>query len=62
MSGGYSPTQTDPASKLIQTQLATYRKLRVDPQLWPRSAGSWPKVQGLDVAVASFVEYLYAVA
>ena len=25
-----------------QTQLATYRKLGVDPQLWPRSAGSWP--------------------
>src|ERR1700674_935339 len=98
MSGGYDPTTTDPASKLIQTQLATYRKLGVDPQLWPRSAGSWPgyvftgaplklpaghfglghgtgahapdeyyliestnpKVQGLDGAVASFVEYLYA--
>src|ERR1700693_3703330 len=42
MSGGYDPTTTDPASKLIQTQLATYRKLGVDPQLWPRSAGSWP--------------------
>jgi acetylornithine deacetylase/succinyl-diaminopimelate desuccinylase-like protein len=42
MSGGYDPTQTDPNSKLIQTQLATYRKLGVDPQLWPRSAGSWP--------------------
>jgi acetylornithine deacetylase/succinyl-diaminopimelate desuccinylase-like protein len=98
MSGGYDPTQTDPNSKLIQTQLATYRKLGADPQLWPRSAGSWPgyvftgeplnlpaghfgmghgtgahapdeyyviesanpKVQGLDGAVASFVEYLYA--
>jgi acetylornithine deacetylase/succinyl-diaminopimelate desuccinylase-like protein len=98
MSGGYDPTQTDPDSKLIQTQLATYRKLGVDPQLWPRSAGSWPgyvftgeplklpaghfglghgtgahapdeyyliestnpKLQGLDGAVASFVEYLYA--
>ncbi len=98
MSGGYDPTQTDPDSKLIQTQLATYRRLGVDPQLWPRSAGSWPgyvftgaplklpaghfglghgtgahapdeyyviestnpKVQGLDGAVASFVEYLYA--
>jgi acetylornithine deacetylase/succinyl-diaminopimelate desuccinylase-like protein len=98
MSGGYNPTQTDKDSKLIQTQLATYRKLGVDPQLWPRSAGSWPgyvftdaplslpaghfglghgtgahapdeyyliestnsKVQGLDGAVASFVEYLYA--
>ena len=100
MSGGYDPTTTDPASKLIQTQLATYRKLGVDPQLWPRSAGSWPgyvftgaplklpaghfglghgtgahapdeyyliestnpKVQGLDGAVASFVDYLYAIA
>jgi acetylornithine deacetylase/succinyl-diaminopimelate desuccinylase-like protein len=98
MSGGYDPTQTEPGSKLIQTQLATYRKLGLDPQLWPRSAGSWPgyvftdaplklpaghfglghgtgahapdeyyliessnpKVQGLDGAIASFVEYLYA--
>jgi acetylornithine deacetylase/succinyl-diaminopimelate desuccinylase-like protein len=100
MSGGYDPTQTDPNSKLIQAQLATYEKLGLDPQLWPRSAGSWPgyvftgaplnlpaghfglghgtgahapdeyyliesnnpKVQGLDGAVASFVEYLYALA
>jgi acetylornithine deacetylase/succinyl-diaminopimelate desuccinylase-like protein len=100
MSGGYDPNQTDPASKLIQTQLATYRKLGVDPQLWPRSAGSWPgyvftgaplklpaghfglghgtgahapdeyyliestnpKVQGLDGAISSMVEYLYALA
>ena len=98
MSGGYDPTSTDANSRLIQTQLATYRRLGVDPQLWPRSAGSWPgyvftsaplslpaghfglghgtgahapdeyylidstnpKVQGLDGAVASFVEYLYA--
>ena len=100
MSGGYDPTQTDPDSRLIKTQLATYRKLGLDPQLWPRSAGSWPgyvftdaplslpaghfglghgtgahapdeyylidstnpKVQGLDGAIASFVEYLYALA
>jgi acetylornithine deacetylase/succinyl-diaminopimelate desuccinylase-like protein len=100
MSGGYDPTQTDPDSRLIQTQLATYRSLNVDPLLWPRSAGSWPgcvftnaplslpaghfgmghgtgahapdeyylidssnpKVQGLDGAVSSFVEYLYALA
>jgi len=98
MSGGYDPTQTDPNSKLIQTQLATYRKLGKEPLLWPRSAGSWPgyvftnaplslaaghfglghgtgahapdeyyvidsanpKVQGLDGAVGSFVEFLYA--
>ena len=100
MSGGYNPTQTDPASRLIQMQLATYRSLGAEPQLWPRSAGSWPgylftdaplslpaghfglgygtgahapdeyyviestnpKVQGLDGAVGSFVEYLYALA
>src|SRR6202030_3832179 len=100
MSGGYNPTTTDGNSKLIQTQLATYRQLGLDPQLWPRSAGSWPgyvftdaplslpaghfglghgtgahapdeyyliestnpKVQGLDGAVASFVDYLYALA
>jgi acetylornithine deacetylase/succinyl-diaminopimelate desuccinylase-like protein len=100
MSGGYDPTQTDPNSRLIQTQLATYRELGTNPQLWPRSAGSWPgylftgaplslpaghfgmghgtgahapdeyyviessnpKVQGLDGAVASFVEYLYALS
>ena len=100
MSGGYDPTQTDPNTRLIQTQLATYRQLGANPQLWPRSAGSWPgylftgaplslpaghfgmghgtgahapdeyyviesanpKVQGLDGAVGSFVEYLYALA
>jgi acetylornithine deacetylase/succinyl-diaminopimelate desuccinylase-like protein len=100
MSGGYDPTQTDPDSHLIQTQLATYRTLGADPLLWPRLGGSWPgcvftsaplslpaghfgmghgtgahapdeyyliestnpKVQGLDGAVASFVEYLYALA
>ena len=100
MSGGYDPTQTDPDSRLIQTQLTTYRRLGADPLLWPRLGGSWPgcvftngplslpaghfgmghgtgahapdeyyliessnpKVQGLDGAVASFVEYLYALA
>jgi acetylornithine deacetylase/succinyl-diaminopimelate desuccinylase-like protein len=100
MSGGYDPNQTDKTSRLIQTQLATYRKLGVDPLLWPRAAGSWPgylftnaplnlpaghfgmgngtgahapdeyyliestnpQVQGLDGAVASFVEYLYALS
>jgi len=100
MSGGYDPTQTDPNTRLIQAQLATYRKLGVAPNLWPRGAGSWPgyvftsaplslpaghfglghgtgahapdeyyviestnpKVQGLDGAISSFVEYLYALA
>ena len=100
MSGGYNPTQTDPDSRLIRAQLATYRKLGHDPQPWPRGAGSWPgyvftdpplslpaghfglghgtgahapdeyyliesdnpRVLGLEGAVASFVEYLYALA
>jgi len=100
MSGGYDPTQTSQDSKLIQAQIATYRKMGLDPVLWPRSAGSWPgyiftseplslpaghfglghgtgahapneyylidssdpKVTGIDGAVGSFVEYLYALA
>jgi acetylornithine deacetylase/succinyl-diaminopimelate desuccinylase-like protein len=44
LSGGYDPTETAPDSKLIQAQVATYRKLGVDPLVWPRSAGSWPGV------------------
>jgi len=42
MSGGYDPTQTDPGSRLIKAQLSLYRKLGLDPLLWPRGAGSWP--------------------
>jgi acetylornithine deacetylase/succinyl-diaminopimelate desuccinylase-like protein len=44
MSGGYDPTETDPDSKLIRAQIATYRKAGVEPLLWPRLAGSWPGV------------------
>ncbi|MDX2058610.1 MAG: M20/M25/M40 family metallo-hydrolase [Gemmatimonadales bacterium] len=44
MSGGYDPTETDPESKLVKAMVATYRKLGVDPVLWPRLAGSWPGV------------------
>ncbi|MFO1187274.1 MAG: M20/M25/M40 family metallo-hydrolase [Alphaproteobacteria bacterium] len=100
MSGGYDPNQTDLMSRLIQTQIATYKRLGTDPVIWPRSAGSWPgyvftsaplnlpaghfglghgtgahapneyyliesknpKVQGMDGAIASFVEYLYDLA
>lgn len=100
MSGGYDPNQTSPDTRLIQAQMATYKKLGQDPLLWPRSAGSWPgyiftnpplslpaghfglghgtgahapneyylidsnnpKISGLDGAVGSFVEYLYALA
>jgi len=44
MSGGYDPTETDPDSKLVQGMVAAYRKLGVEPLLWPRLAGSWPGV------------------
>ena len=94
-----SDTDLAQDSKLIQAQITTYRKLGLDPVLWPRSAGSWPgyiftseplnlpaghfgvehgtgapapkynlidstnpKVAGIDGAVRSFVEYLYALA
>jgi acetylornithine deacetylase/succinyl-diaminopimelate desuccinylase-like protein len=58
MTGGYDPTQTDPDSKLVQAMLATYRKLGVDPVLWPRAAGSWPGIaftgEPLRLAAGSF--------
>ena len=44
MTGGYDPTETDPDSKLIRAQMATYRKAGIEPLLWPRLAGSWPGV------------------
>jgi acetylornithine deacetylase/succinyl-diaminopimelate desuccinylase-like protein len=44
MSGGYDPTETDPDSKLVAGQIAAYKKLGVEPVLWPRLAGSWPGV------------------
>jgi acetylornithine deacetylase/succinyl-diaminopimelate desuccinylase-like protein len=44
MSGGYDPTETAPDSKLVQGLVAAYRKLGVEPVLWPRLAGSWPGV------------------
>ena len=44
MTGGYDPTSTDPESKLIKAQIATYRKNGIEPLLWPRLAGSWPGV------------------
>lgn len=100
MSGGYDPTSTDPDSKLVRAQIATYRQGGVEPLLWPRLAGSWPgvtftgaplnlpagqfglghgagahapneywliessnpKVQGMDGAAKSFVEFFYECA
>jgi acetylornithine deacetylase/succinyl-diaminopimelate desuccinylase-like protein len=42
MTGGYDPTSTSADSALIQAQVGTYRKLGVDPLLWPWNAGSYP--------------------
>ena len=42
VSGGYDPTETAEDSRLIQTAIATYKTLGVDPTLYPRNAGSWP--------------------
>jgi acetylornithine deacetylase/succinyl-diaminopimelate desuccinylase-like protein len=42
VSGGYDPTETAENSRLIQTELATYKKLGVQANLNARLAGSWP--------------------
>ncbi|MDZ3830523.1 MAG: M20/M25/M40 family metallo-hydrolase [Sphingopyxis sp.] len=42
VSGGYDPTETDENSRLIRTELATYRRLGVQANLNARLAGSWP--------------------
>jgi acetylornithine deacetylase/succinyl-diaminopimelate desuccinylase-like protein len=42
ISGGYDPTETAEDSRLIQAELATYRKAGVSASLNPRLAGSWP--------------------
>jgi len=42
VSGGYDPTEAAESSRLIQTELATYRKLGVQANLNARLAGSWP--------------------
>jgi acetylornithine deacetylase/succinyl-diaminopimelate desuccinylase-like protein len=44
MSGGYDPTETPSDARLVKAQDAAYRRLGVDPLLWPRLAGSWPGV------------------
>jgi acetylornithine deacetylase/succinyl-diaminopimelate desuccinylase-like protein len=100
VTGGYDPTQTPARSGFIDAQKRAYSKSRVDAQLWPRTAGSYPgyvftsdplrlpaghfglghglrahapdeyyliestnsKVQGMDGAVRSFVDYLYELA
>jgi acetylornithine deacetylase/succinyl-diaminopimelate desuccinylase-like protein len=100
VSGGYDATSTRADSRLVQAQVATLKRLGIDPLLWPRNAGSYPgfvftgaplslasghfglghgsgahapdeyylidstnpKVQGIDGATMSFVEYLYELA
>jgi acetylornithine deacetylase/succinyl-diaminopimelate desuccinylase-like protein len=42
VSGGYDPTETEENSRLIRTELATYRKLGVTANLGARLEGSWP--------------------
>jgi acetylornithine deacetylase/succinyl-diaminopimelate desuccinylase-like protein len=44
VSGGYSPTQTDEKSLLVQSQIAALKKAGIEYSLLPRSAGSWPGV------------------
>jgi acetylornithine deacetylase/succinyl-diaminopimelate desuccinylase-like protein len=42
VTGGYDPTETAEDSRLIQAELATYRRAGVRAALNPRLAGSWP--------------------
>jgi acetylornithine deacetylase/succinyl-diaminopimelate desuccinylase-like protein len=42
MTGGYDPTETPADSRLVQAMVATYRKVGVEPIVWPRLTGSWP--------------------
>jgi acetylornithine deacetylase/succinyl-diaminopimelate desuccinylase-like protein len=44
VSGGYGPTETDEKSLLVQSQIATLKKMGVEYSLSPRLAGSWPGV------------------
>lgn len=40
--GGYDPTETPEDSRIIQSELETYRRAGVKATLNPRLAGSWP--------------------
>lgn len=42
VSGGYDPTATASSAPLIQAQIAVLKRAGIDPQLWPRNAGSYP--------------------
>ena len=41
-SGGYNPTSTPADAAVIRAQLSLYKRLGLDPVLWPRNAGSYP--------------------
>jgi acetylornithine deacetylase/succinyl-diaminopimelate desuccinylase-like protein len=42
MTGGYDPTSTPADAMVVRAETAVYRRLGIDPILWPRNAGSWP--------------------
>ena len=42
MSGGYDPTTTSADASFIRVQQDAYRRVGLDPLLWPRNGGSWP--------------------
>jgi acetylornithine deacetylase/succinyl-diaminopimelate desuccinylase-like protein len=42
VTGGYDPTETSEDARVVQAQLAVYRRLGVEATLHPRRAGSWP--------------------
>ena len=42
VSGGYDPTSTSAQTALIQAQVSVLKRARIDPVLWPRTAGSYP--------------------
>ena len=44
VSGGYSPTETDEKSVLVQSQMAALKKAGITYTINPRQAGSWPGV------------------
>lgn len=44
VSGGYGPTSTRADAPLIQAQLSVLRGAGLNPELWPRNAGSYPGI------------------
>jgi acetylornithine deacetylase/succinyl-diaminopimelate desuccinylase-like protein len=42
VTGGYDPTSTVASARLIQAQVAVFKRAGIDPVLWPRNAGSYP--------------------